>query len=192
VIPSLRLSLISIVLTPDASPCLSQYKVLKKGSGAYHPTVDSPCECDYKGTLIDGTQFDAGVATFAPNQVIKGWTEAMQLMVEGDQWEMYIPSDLAYGDAGSGPKIKGGETLIFQMEIKQIKGGKRNALTCRVNKEGCNDKEVAFIDKVSALDVDAIAKEEGRLSLMAAKPAKPDLVEWINRRLHILRQFRPE
>ena len=53
--------------------------------------------------------------SFAPNQVIKGWTEAMQLMVEGDKWEMYIPSELAYGDRGSPPKIPGGSVLIFQM-----------------------------------------------------------------------------
>merc|ERR1719399_1971485 len=62
-----------------------QYKVLRKGTGVFHPTVDSPCECHYKGTLIDGTQFDSSYdrgspTTFAPNQVIKGWTEAMQLM----------------------------------------------------------------------------------------------------------------
>merc|ERR1712110_828520 len=71
-----------------------QYKVLRKGEGAHHPTKDSPCECHYEGTLIDGTEFDSSYArgsptTFAPNQVIKGWTEAMQLMVEGDKWEMY-------------------------------------------------------------------------------------------------------
>jgi FKBP-type peptidyl-prolyl cis-trans isomerase FklB len=95
--------------------------------------VSSPCECHYQGTLIDGTKFDSSYdrgspTTFAPNQVIKGWTEAMQLMVEGDKWEMYgvafrrtigrvfrppirarasryIPSDLGYGDRGSPPKI---------------------------------------------------------------------------------------
>lgn len=96
-----------------------QYKVLKKGSGVFHPTADSPCDCHYAGaltvtsrhllcllfltftgTLIDGTEFDSSYkrgqpTTFAPNQVIKGWTEAMQLMVEGDKWEMYIPSELA-------------------------------------------------------------------------------------------------
>ncbi len=63
-------------------------------AGVYHPTVSSPCECHYQGTLIDGTKFDSSYdrgspTTFAPNQVIKGWTEAMQLMVEGDKWEMY-------------------------------------------------------------------------------------------------------
>jgi len=68
-----------------------QYKVLNKGSGAHHPAVSSPCLCHYQGTLIDGTVFDSSYergspTTFAPNQVIKGWTEAMQLMVEGDKF----------------------------------------------------------------------------------------------------------
>lgn len=65
-----------------------RYKVIKKGDGKSHPTVDSPCLCHYAGSLIDGTEFDSSYSrgsptTFAPNQVIKGWTEAMQLMVEG-------------------------------------------------------------------------------------------------------------
>merc|ERR1719267_321850 len=118
-----------------------QYKVLRKGSGTHHPTVNSPCECHYKGTLIDGTQFDSSYdrgspTTFAPNQVIKGWTEAMQLMVEGDKWEMYIPSDLGYGDRGSPPKIKGGDTLVFVMELLKIKGNKKRVKKCLYAKIG--------------------------------------------------------
>merc|ERR1712159_979374 len=107
-----------------------QYKVLRKGSGAHHPTKDSPCECHYEGTLINGEEFDSSYkrgspTTFAPNQVIKGWTEAMQLMVEGDKWEMYIPSDLAYGESGRPPKIGGGDCLVFTIEILKIKGNKK-------------------------------------------------------------------
>ena len=103
-----------------------QYKVLVEGSGLKRPLVDTPCDCHYLGTLIDGTQFDSSFdrgkpSTFAPNQVIKGWTEAMQLMVEGDKWEMYIPSELGYGDRGSPPKIGGGDVLVFTMEILKIK-----------------------------------------------------------------------
>merc|ERR1719253_27676 len=105
------------------------YKVLKKGEGEKHPTPNSPCSCHYAGTLIDGTEFDSSIkrgrpSTFAPNQVIKGWTEAMQLMVEGDKLELYIPSELAYGDRGAGGKIPGGAALVFQMEIMKIKGDK--------------------------------------------------------------------
>jgi FKBP-type peptidyl-prolyl cis-trans isomerase FklB len=70
-----------------------QYKVLRAGEGGFHPAPSSPCSCHYEGKLIDGTVFDSSYArgsptTFAPNQVISGWTEAMQLMVEGDKWEM--------------------------------------------------------------------------------------------------------
>ena len=100
-----------------------QYKVLKKGAGVHHPTADSSCSCHYHGTLIDGTVFDSSYdrgspTDFAPNQVIKGWTEAMQLMVEGDQWEMTIPSDLAYGDGGAGSSIPGKAVLIFELEVR--------------------------------------------------------------------------
>lgn len=104
-----------------------QYKVLREGRGMDHPKVGTPCECHYKGRLLDGTEFDSSYkrgspTTFAPNQVIKGWTEAMQLMVVGDKWEMYIPYNLAYGEDGRPPKIPGCACLIFVMEILKIKG----------------------------------------------------------------------
>merc|ERR1719231_423212 len=108
-----------------------QYKVVSSGSGDSHPTVDSPCECHYEGRTAgnfpSGPKFDSSYdrgspTTFAPNQVIKGWTEAMQLMVEGDKWELYIPSDLAYGDRGRPPKIPAKAVLVFTMEIVKIKG----------------------------------------------------------------------
>merc|ERR1719230_2436356 len=108
--------------------------------------MDSPCECHYEGTLINGNEFDSSYkrgspTSFAPNQVIKGWTEAMQLMVEGDKWQMYIPSELGYGDGGSGAKIKGGDVLIFNMEILKINGEKKPAERCDVETlKGCSDK----------------------------------------------------
>jgi len=104
-----------------------QYKVLRAGTGDAHPLPSSPCDCHYEGRCAvdwpDGKKFDSSYdrgapTTFAPNQVIKGWTEAMQLMVEGDKWEMYIPSNLAYGDSGRVPGC-----LVFTMEILKIKGG---------------------------------------------------------------------
>merc|ERR1719478_366815 len=112
-----------------------QYKVLEEGAGLEHPLVSTPCACHYAGRLIDGTEFDSSYkrgtpTTFAPNQVIKGWTEAMQLMTEGDKWEMYIPSELGYGDGGSGDKIKGGDVLVFTIEILEILGGKVRAVKC--------------------------------------------------------------
>ncbi len=95
------------------------YKVLKSGpTGAKQPSIDTPCECHYKGTLIDGREFDSSYsrgmpATFAPNQVIKGWTEAMQLMKEGDHWELYIPSELAYGDANRSARSFCSSSFVF-------------------------------------------------------------------------------
>jgi len=104
-----------------------QYKVLVEGSGLKHPMKETPCDCHYMGTLIDGTEFDSSFkrgrpSTFAPAQVIKGWTQAMQMMVEGDKWEMYIPYHLAYGANGKPPKIPPKATLIFIMELVKIKG----------------------------------------------------------------------
>ena len=82
-------------------------------------------EVHYKGTLIDGTEFDSSYsrgqpAKFGVNQVIKGWTEALQLMPEGSKWKVYIPSDLAYGPRGAGQQIGPNETLIFEVELLKI------------------------------------------------------------------------
>lgn len=101
------------------------YKVVKKGQGKVHPTEDTECVCNYAGKLVDGTEFDSSFKrgeplNVKPNQVVKGWTEAMQLMVEGDEWELYIPSSLGYGDQGQGP-IPGGATLIFTMQMVKVK-----------------------------------------------------------------------
>ena len=105
-----------------------QYKVLREGQdGARSPKVGTPCKTHYEGRLIDGTVFDSSYkrgepTTFAPNQVIKGWTIAMQMMKEGDKWELYIPSELAYGDRRVGPHIKPGSALVFVMEIIEVLG----------------------------------------------------------------------
>merc|ERR1719240_836238 len=145
------------------------YKVLKKGEGKEHPLKDTPCDCHYQGTLIDGKEFDSSYkrgqpTTFAPNQVIKGWTEAMQLMVEGDKWEMYIPSDLGYGDRGSPPKIPGGSVLVFTMEILKIKGDKKPASRCDVSTlEGCTDKEKEYVEKQKPKGKEKIGTELSRL-----------------------------
>lgn len=173
-----------------------QYKVLKKGTGLFHPSVNSPCECHYAGTLIDGTEFDSSYArgtptTFAPNQVIKGWTEAMQLMVEGDKWEMYIPSELAYGDSDKGPHIKAGDPLIFKMEIIKIKGDKVPASRCDVKTlEGCTEKESAFVTKFK--EPEAAQKELKRLNGMDAKKMTSELANWLELRIRLLKDVVPK
>eukprot|EP00559_Dactyliosolen_fragilissimus_P009574 CAMPEP_0184865130 /NCGR_PEP_ID=MMETSP0580-20130426/17066_1 /TAXON_ID=1118495 /ORGANISM="Dactyliosolen fragilissimus" /LENGTH=201 /DNA_ID=CAMNT_0027364201 /DNA_START=168 /DNA_END=773 /DNA_ORIENTATION=- len=177
-----------------------QYKVLRKGHGSYHPTVDSPCSCHYKGTLIDGTQFDSSYdrgspTTFAPNQVIKGWTEAMQMMVEGDKWEMYIPSELAYGDSGSPPKIQGGDALIFTMEIIEIEGGKVPAQNCDPETlEECSDKLKTYISKSKIKyggDIDFLQEEIDRLQRIGVDNpgVSPSNKDWALQRQRILKKL---
>ncbi len=102
-----------------------QYIVIEEGSGAM-PSETDQVEVKYEGSLIDGTVFDGNMgtdqtATFGVNQVIKGWIEGLQLMKEGAKYKFFIPADLAYGDRGSGPKIGPGETLIFDVELIDIK-----------------------------------------------------------------------
>lgn len=172
-----------------------QYKVLKKGSGTAHPKPTTSCLCHYKGELIDGEQFDSSYdrgepTAFAPSQVIKGWTEAMQLMVEGDKWEMYIPSELGYGDRGSPPKIPGGAVLVFVMELIEIQGDSVPALKCdAATGDLCDEKELAFIEKMKTKDSAAVAKELARISGMTGGKMKPDLKAWLARRIAILKQM---
>ncbi|MCB0395693.1 MAG: FKBP-type peptidyl-prolyl cis-trans isomerase [Flavobacteriales bacterium] len=101
-----------------------QYKVLKKGSGA-KPTASDMVKVHYTGTLLNGNVFDSSVergepAIFAVNQVIPGWTEALQLMPVGSKWKVFIPGDLAYGLHSPTPKIGPNETLIFEVELIEI------------------------------------------------------------------------
>jgi len=109
-------------------------------------------------------------------------------MVEGDKWEMYIPSELAYGDRGSPPKIPGGSALIFQMEIIKINGNKKMAIKCDpATLENCNEKEAAFVTKMKSLSKDKVSAELGRLQNMNKGTMKAELSEWIQRRIFILK-----
>lgn len=101
-----------------------QYKIITKGTGAI-PADTCKVKVNYKGTLIDGTEFDSSYkrkepATFRANQVIKGWTEALTMMPVGSKWELYIPYDLAYGSRETGGQIKPFSTLIFEIELLDI------------------------------------------------------------------------
>lgn len=100
-----------------------QYKVLKEGTGKI-PTIADKVKTHYRGRLIDGTEFDSSYkrgrpAEFGVKAVIKGWTEALQLMKEGAKWELYIPPDLAYGERAR-PTIPANSTLIFEVELLEI------------------------------------------------------------------------
>jgi FKBP-type peptidyl-prolyl cis-trans isomerase len=101
-----------------------QYKILTAGTGP-KPTASDTVVCNYRGTLISGTEFDSSYkrgqpASFPVNGVIKGWTEALQLMPVGSKWQLFVPSDLGYGDRGAGADIGPGATLIFEVELLSI------------------------------------------------------------------------
>lgn len=116
-----------VVTLPDGL----QYKILKAGDGK-KPDVDDTVVCNYRGTLLDGTEFDNsdkhdGPATFNLKGVIKGWTEALQLMPVGSKWQLYVPAELAYGENGAGNVIPPNAALIFDVELLSIKDDKPGA-----------------------------------------------------------------
>jgi len=102
-----------------------QYKVIKAGKGA-KPKATDTVEVHYRGTLINGAEFDSSYsrgqpATFPVNGVIQGWQEALQLMSEGAKWQLYVPSEIAYGSRGAGGLIGPNATLVFDVELLKIK-----------------------------------------------------------------------
>ena len=109
-----------VVVLPDGL----QYKILTEGTGP-KPVLSDVVSCNYRGTLIDGKEFDSSAkrgqpGIFPVGRVVKGWTEALQLMPVGSKWQLFIPGDLAYGDNGHPPDIGPGETLIFEIELVSI------------------------------------------------------------------------
>ncbi len=103
-----------------------QYKILTEGTGP-KPTASDTVVCNYRGTLISGAEFDSSYkrgqpASFPVNGVIKGWTEALQLMPVGSKWQLFVPAELGYGDRGAGADIGPGATLIFEVELLSIQG----------------------------------------------------------------------
>jgi FKBP-type peptidyl-prolyl cis-trans isomerase FklB len=101
-----------------------QYKILKEGTGP-KPAATDTVMCNYRGTLLDSKEFDSSYKRGQPaaipvSGVIKGWTEALQLMPVGSKWQLFIPPDLAYGNQAAGPDIGPGSTLIFEVELLSI------------------------------------------------------------------------
>jgi len=111
-----------VITTPSGL----QYKIVSPGTGP-KPTTADTVVCNYRGTLIDGTEFDSSYkrgqpATFPVGQVIPGWTEALQLMPVGSKWQLFIPANLAYGEHSPSPVIGINSTLIFDIELISIQG----------------------------------------------------------------------
>ncbi len=101
-----------------------QYKIIKAGDGP-KPTLDDTVVCHYRGTLVNGAEFDSSYqrnepSTFALDKVIKGWSEGLQLMPVGSRWKLFIPSNLAYGDRSVGHTVGPNATLIFEVELLGI------------------------------------------------------------------------
>ena len=120
------------VTLPDAKTADLQYRIITEGTGA-SPKSNDVVSVNYRGTLINGKEFDSSAkrgqpAKFAVNRVIKGWTEALQLMKVGSKWEIFIPSTLGYQDNGSGPIIEPGSTLIFEVELLGIEAPQQQAV----------------------------------------------------------------
>ncbi|MCX6930389.1 MAG: FKBP-type peptidyl-prolyl cis-trans isomerase [Verrucomicrobia bacterium] len=113
------------VKLPDGTMAEMQYKVITEGTGEM-PKSNDVVVVNYRGTLINGKEFDNSAkrggqpAKFPVNRVVKGWTEALQMMKTGSKWELYLPASLAYGDNGYGQTIEPGATLIFEMELTGI------------------------------------------------------------------------
>jgi FKBP-type peptidyl-prolyl cis-trans isomerase FklB len=102
-----------------------QYRVLSTGTGR-KPTVDDTVTCHYRGVFINGTEFDSSYsrgepATFAVKNVVKGWSEALQLMPAGSKWQLFIPPELAYGSRGASGRIAPNSTLVFDVELVAVK-----------------------------------------------------------------------
>jgi FKBP-type peptidyl-prolyl cis-trans isomerase FklB len=121
-----------------------QYKILTTGTGP-KPTASDSVKCNYRGTLINGTEFDSSYkkgqpVTFGVGQVIKGWTEALQLMPVGSKWQLFIPSSLAYGERGAGAEIGPNSTLIFEVELISIEEKAKDAKSKDEKKDDKSDK----------------------------------------------------
>jgi FKBP-type peptidyl-prolyl cis-trans isomerase len=101
-----------------------EYKILTQGTGP-KPSASDSVVCNYRGTLVNGTEFDSSYkrgqpATFPVTGVIKGWTEALELMPVGSKWQLFLPAELAYGERGPSPEIGPNSTLIFEVELLSI------------------------------------------------------------------------
>ncbi|MBI3850673.1 MAG: FKBP-type peptidyl-prolyl cis-trans isomerase [Verrucomicrobia bacterium] len=148
-----------------------QYKVITEGTGDVPKNGDT-VTVNYKGTLIDGTEFDSSYkrgqpATFNVNGVIKGWTEALLMMKTGSKQELYIPASLAYGDRGQGAKIEPGSTLIFEVELVSTKSPQPTTSDIIKVPSAEELKAGAKIEVIKPEDVNKAKAEE-------AKPAKPE------------------
>jgi FKBP-type peptidyl-prolyl cis-trans isomerase len=159
-----------------------QYKVLKAAEGA-KAKGDDVVEVHYRGTLVDGTEFDSSYtrgqpASFGLSRVIKGWTEGLQLMTVGSKYQFVIPSDLAYGQNGSPPKIPPHSTLIFEVDLLNVKPQVApplpSSVTSDIIKVPSADelKKGAQIEVIKSTDAERLQKEAAEQKKKADSPKK--------------------
>ena len=153
-----------------------QYKMLKEGNGAF-PVETDKVTVHYKGTLLDGTVFDSSIdrgqpVTFPLNQVIKGWTEGMQKCKLGGKIQLFIPSELAYGEKTTGP-IPGGSALIFEVELLKIEAAAPEAVPSKDGVKAATAKKTTAKPKTTAKagTAKATVKPAVKATAPAAKPA---------------------
>lgn len=181
-----------------------QYKVLRKGEGTDHPTEESMCEVHQEGRLAqnwpDGEFFESSVGRGIPkhikiahSSVLKAFREALKLMVEGDKWELYVPSELAYGDHGAEGFIGAGEVSVWNFELMIIHGEKKASSTCDVaTQEGCTDQEKDYISKHKSKSKDELEAELQRLHGLHDPDYPEHKREWMHERMKLLRKLRDE
>mmetsp|Transcript_108543 Transcript_108543/g.188486 ORF Transcript_108543/g.188486 Transcript_108543/m.188486 type:complete len:238 (-) Transcript_108543:105-818(-) len=185
-----------------------QYKVLKAGDGWYSPAKeDSECEVYYAGTTLsltidpinektkDWLTFDQKLRgkpdVIKPSEVINGWSQALQMMVVGDKWEVYIPADLGFGRLGKGKKVQGGDCLILRMELMKIKGKKTRARHCNFEtREFCEPHEIETLDKWAKAPSDKkMDKEVKSLEKILTTALKPEKRKETEDKLKMMKEF---
>jgi FKBP-type peptidyl-prolyl cis-trans isomerase len=152
------------VTLPDKRTFDLQYRILTEGTGEI-PKANHTVTVKYRGTLIDGTEFDAsekhgGTSSFPVTGVIPGWTAALEMMPVGSKWQLFIPADLAYGDQQRGPQIQPGSTLIFEMELLSTKGPEPIVSDIIKVPSAEEMKKGAKIETIKAEDVEKMKAEQ--------------------------------
>jgi len=165
------------VTLPDGTKADLQYKVITEGTGPI-PKSNDTVVVNYKGTLINGKEFDSSAKAGQPlkraaNQLVRGWTEALQLMKVGSKWELYLPASLAYGERGSGPMIEPGSTLIFEMELVGIENPQ--PLTSDIIRVPSADelKAGAKVEVIKPEDIEKAKLEEEKKAKAAKQKKNP-------------------
>ena len=157
-----------------------QYKILQTGNGKFHPTDFSYCIVHYRALFMNDTEFYSSYAknsplTFRFPDGLKSWIQVLPEMVEGDVWELYVPSELGEGNLGfPTDKISPGDAIIFQLELVKITAEKRPAHRCNLHTlQGCDDGEKALIGKFGD-DVEKMSREIKRIKVLVEEKSMKD------------------